>query len=98
MRLHCTCTCQNKGCDRHDHFYKCFHNKKACLTGVAQGRAGNLRGMDHLTNIFHHLKMNVLHFKIPISQVHLLLDESGKLNNQEMIKLIEIQIDLLMEF
>lgn len=77
---------------------KCFHNKKASLTGVAQGRAGNLRGMEHLTNIFNHLKMNVLHFKIPISQVHLMLDESGKLNNPEMIKMIETQIDLFMEF
>lgn len=77
---------------------KCFHNKKASLTGVAQGRAGNLRGMEHLTNIFNHLKMNVLHFKIPISQVHLMLDESGKLHNTEMMKMIETQIDLFLEF
>ena len=77
---------------------KCFHNKKACLTGVAEGRAGNLRGMEHLTNIFNHMKMNVLHFKIPISQVHLMLDESGKLTNPEMMKMIETQIDLFMEF
>ncbi|MBK6274286.1 MAG: hypothetical protein IPF58_06055 [Saprospirales bacterium] len=54
--------------------------------------------MEHLTNIFNHLKMNVLHLKIPISQVHLMLDESGKLNNPEMMKLIEQQIDLFMEF
>jgi NAD(P)H-dependent FMN reductase len=58
---------------------KCFHNKKVCLTGVAEGRAGNLRGMEHLTNIFNHIKMDVLHLKIPISQVHLMLDEAGKL-------------------
>lgn len=77
---------------------KCFHNKKACLTGVAEGRAGNLRGMEHLTNIFNHIKMNVLHFKIPISQVHLSLDESGKLVNPDVIKMIETQVDLFMEF
>lgn len=77
---------------------KCFHHKKACLTGVAEGRAGNLRGMEHLTNIFNHLKMDVLHLKIPISQVHLMLDESGRLNNTETIKMIETQIDLFMEF
>lgn len=77
---------------------KCFHNTKACLTGVAEGRAGNLRGMEHLTNIFNHMKMNVLHLKIPISQVHLMLDENGKLNNPEITKLIEQQIDLFMEF
>ena len=27
-----------------------FHGKKACLTGISTGRAGNLRGMDHLSN------------------------------------------------
>lgn len=77
---------------------KCFHNKKASLTGVAEGRAGNLRGMEHLTNIFNHLKMNVLHLKIPISQVHLMLDEGGKLQNKEMINFIESQVDLFLEF
>lgn len=77
---------------------KCFHNTKACLTGVAEGRAGNLRGMEHLTNIFNHMKMDVMHLKIPISQVHLMLDEHGKLNNPEIMKLIDTQIDLFMNF
>lgn len=77
---------------------KCFHNKKACLVGVAEGRAGNLRGMEHLTNIFNHMKMHVLHFKIPISQVHLHLDENGILQNQEYIRLIETQLALYLEF
>ena len=76
----------------------CFHNKKASLTGVAEGRAGNLRGIEHLTNIFNHMKMNVLHFKIPISQVHLMLDENGKLSNPEIVRLIDMQIDLLLDF
>ncbi len=77
---------------------KCFHNKKACLVGVAEGRAGNLRGMEHLTNIFNHLKMNVLHLKIPISQVHLYLDEAGKFSNEEIEKQIHQQLDLFLEF
>ena len=76
----------------------CFHNKKACLTGVAEGRAGNLRGMEHLTNIFNHIKMDVLHYKIPISQVHLLLDENGKFKEQEILNNIHHQIKLFMEF
>ena len=77
---------------------KCFHNKKASLTGVADGRAGNLRGMEHLTNIFNHMKMNVVHYKIPISQVSLHLDAEGKLKDADLMKMIETQIDLLMEF
>jgi chromate reductase, NAD(P)H dehydrogenase (quinone) len=53
-------------------------DKKAALVGVADGRAGNLRGMEHLTNILNHLKINVYHNKIPVSQVNKTLsDESG---------------------
>ncbi len=77
---------------------KCFHHKKACLTGVAEGRAGNLRGMEHLTNIFHHMKMDVLYQKIPISQVHQHLDEAGRLTNPEIMSMIEQQVDLFLEF
>src|SRR5215203_3917284 len=32
---------------------KCWWYKKAMLVGVADGRAGNLRGLDHMTNILH---------------------------------------------
>lgn len=77
---------------------KCFHNKKACLTGVADGRAGNLRGMEHLTNIFNHMKMNVLHFKIPISQVSTHLDAQGKLQSDEIKAMIDQQLDLMLDF
>lgn len=76
---------------------KCFHHKKACLVGVAEGRAGNLRGMEHLTNIFHHIKMEVFHYKIPISRVHLLVDENGNVDN-EIKQHIETQIDLFLKF
>jgi NAD(P)H-dependent FMN reductase len=68
------------------------------MVGVAAGRAGNLRGMEHLTNIFNHLKMNVLHLKIPISDVSNQLDENGNIHNQEINALIDKQIDLLLDF
>ena len=55
-----------------------FHGKKVCLIGVSDGRAGNLRGMDHLTNICGHMKMNVLNLKIPISSVGSLIDTDEK--------------------
>jgi NAD(P)H-dependent FMN reductase len=77
---------------------KCFHNKKASLTGVADGRAGNIRGMEHLTNIFNHLRMDVLYYKIPISQVSNHLDKNGKITDNEIVKMIDTQIDLLMKF
>ena len=70
----------------------CFHNKKAALVGVAAGRAGNLRGMDHLTNILNHLKMQVLPLKIPMSSIGNIIDENGQFNNPETIKILETQI------
>jgi len=59
---------------------KAWHGKKACLTGVATGRAGNLRGLDHLCAILMHCKINVLPNKLPISSVGKLLGEGGRLD------------------
>lgn len=56
---------------------KAWHFKKALLTGVATGRAGNLRGMDHLADVLHYLKMNVHYNKLPISVVDKVMDENG---------------------
>lgn len=47
-----------------------WNDKKACMVGVADGRAGNLRGMEHLTGILNYLKMHVYHNKLPISVVN----------------------------
>jgi NAD(P)H-dependent FMN reductase len=78
---------------------KCFHNKKACLVGVSDGRAGNLRGMEHLTNIFNHLRMNVMHLKLPLSQISSHLDAEGNLApNDEYLKMINDQIEMFLEF
>lgn len=55
-----------------------WQNKRACLVGVADGRAGNLRGMDHLTGILQYLKMHVYHDKLPISAVTRLFMEDNQ--------------------
>lgn len=77
---------------------RCFHNKKACLVGESAGRAGNLRGMDHLTNIFNHMKMEVLGLKIPMSSVHTHLDAEGEVITQEIIDMIDLQIKQFIQF
>ncbi len=69
-----------------------WKNKKAALVGVSTGRAGNLRGMDHFTHILHYLGVSVLPLKIPISSVHLLLQDKLHLTDQETIKTLEKQI------
>jgi len=50
-----------------------FAGKKVSLVGVASGRAGNLRGLDHLTGIFNYLKMLVMPLTLPISSVEKLI-------------------------
>ena len=57
-----------------------FAHKKVALIGVASGRAGNLRGMEHLTGLLNYLKMYVYHEKLPISQIEKLIDEDGELD------------------
>lgn len=50
-----------------------FDGKKACITGIASGRAGNLRGMDHLAEVLNHLGIHVHPNKNPISSIYKLL-------------------------
>lgn len=76
---------------------KSYHNKKAALVGVADGRAGNLRGMDDFTNVLNYLKINVLHSKIPISSVSKQFDLKGNFIAEETLELIDQQIDMFLK-
>jgi len=53
--------------------------KKAALVGVAAGRAGNLRGLEHLTGVLNYLQITVMPQQLPISGIGGQLDESGQL-------------------
>lgn len=57
-----------------DRLKETFHHKKVGMVGISDGRAGNLRGMEHLTGMFNYLKMTVFHNKLPISSVKTVLD------------------------
>lgn len=59
-----------------------FHHKKMGLIGVSTGRAGNLRGLDHLTGILHHMNAHVMPSVQPISSVHLYVNEKGEASNE----------------
>lgn len=76
----------------------CFHHKAAAMIGVAAGRAGNLRGMDHLTNVMHHIKVNVMPHKLPISSVHTLMNEEGEINDENTLSAIQSLIDDFIKF
>jgi NAD(P)H-dependent FMN reductase len=52
-----------------------LRGKKAALVGVADGRGGNLRGLDQLSGAFHYLGITVLPKHVMISGVgQLILD------------------------
>jgi NAD(P)H-dependent FMN reductase len=77
---------------------KVWWGKKALLTGVSSGRAGNLRGMEHLTGILHYMKVSVHHNKLPISVVNTLLNENGELTDANTLHSINIQLDEFVQF
>ena len=77
---------------------KAWWGKKALLTGVSVGRAGTLRGMEHLTGVLHYLKMTVYHDKLPISVVNRLLGADGKLNDPATLKAAARQLDDFIAF
>ena len=66
--------------------------KKAALIGIASGRAGNIRGLDHLTGVLHYLGMHILPNKLPISSVLSILDTDGTVKDENTIKALEKQI------
>lgn len=75
-----------------------FSGKKAALVGIATGRAGNLRGMDHLTDVLMHLGVNVMHNRLPVSTFNALLDENRKIKDANTWKAIEKHQAQLLKF
>ena len=76
---------------------KVWNYKKALLTGVATGRAGNLRGMDHLSDTLHYMKMNVFYNKLPISVVDKVMDEEGHFN-EDTLQAVNFQLNEFIDF
>lgn len=68
-------------------------HKNALLTGVSTGRAGNLRGLDHLTGILHHIKVTVHPNQLPISVVDKLMDSEGHFTDPNTLQAIHQQLD-----
>jgi chromate reductase len=77
---------------------KAWWGKKALLTGVSTGRAGNLRGMEHLTGILNYMKVTVHHNKLPISVVNTLLNGNGEVSDTRTLQTIDTQLEEFMEF
>jgi Predicted flavoprotein len=73
-------------------------NKKALLTGVSTGRAGNLRGMDHITGILNYMKMIVHPNKLPISVIDKVMNGHGTITDKNTLLAIDQQVDEFINF
>ena len=79
-------------------YRKTWWGKKALLTGVATGRGGNLRGLEHLTSILHYLKVVVHPNKLPISLVDKMLNDEGAIQDPGTLSAIDAQISEFIQF
>lgn len=70
-----------------------WNNKHACLVGVSDGRAGNLRGMDHLNGVLQYLKMHVFHNKLPISLIAKIMTSEGNFIEENQLNVCRQQIE-----
>ena len=75
-----------------------WHDKDACLVGIADGRAGNLRGLEHLTGILNYLQMHVYHNKLPISSITNLIDNEGRFTNPVQLQACRHQVEGFLKF
>ncbi len=77
---------------------KVWHHKKVALVGVSTGRAGNLRGMEHLTGSLLHMKMLVHPNRLPISVVNKLMNAEDRFTDENTIAAIRTQLNEFLNF
>jgi chromate reductase len=77
---------------------KCWWFKKAMLVGLSDGRAGNIRGLEHMTAILHYLKVHVLYNKVLLSKINDEIDKKGALLKPETELLIIEQVEDFLKF
>ena len=66
--------------------------KKALLTGVATGRGGNIRGLEHLTGTLNYLNVFVHPNRLPLSLVHEKMDINTGILEKQTSDAIDLQI------
>ena len=77
---------------------KSWWYKKAMLVGISDGRAGNVRGIEHMTAILNYLKVNVLYNKLILSRINDEINTAGNLIKPETQRLMEQQVEQFMVF
>lgn len=75
-----------------------FHHKKAALAGLAAGKFGNVRGIDHFTGVLNYLQVDVLPFKVHIPRAGQQLENFSTFRNSRDGREIQNQIDQFIQF
>ena len=75
-----------------------FQDKKAALVGLATGKYGNIRGIEHLTGICNYINLHVLPLKIHIPAIHTEFNEEGDLFKEDTLKFTNDQMDRFIKF
>lgn len=73
--------------------HKIWWHKRALITGISSGRAGNLRGNDHLSAVLNYLKITVHPNQLPISVIDKLIDAHGNITDENTLMAIHQQLD-----
>jgi NAD(P)H-dependent FMN reductase len=74
-----------------------LRGKKIGLVGIANGRGGNLRGLDQLTAAIHYLNMYVYPRHLPLSLMKERMDEKGQFK-QETIQALANHVQGMIDF
>lgn len=75
-----------------------LRGKKMALVGLANGRSGNLRGIDSLTGALHYLGITVYPKNMPISLIREKMDAQGQLSDEATLKAIRMQMEGFLQF
>ncbi len=75
-----------------------FKNKKAALVGVATGRAGNIRGLEHFTSVLMFMGVTVMPTLLPISGFNKMVDENEAITDPGTLSAIDKQIEAFLNF
>jgi NAD(P)H-dependent FMN reductase len=73
-------------------------DKKALLVGVSSGRAGNLRGLIHLTGMLNYLNITVHPNQLPISRVETLFNAENSIIDNDTLKVTNMHIEEFLNY
>jgi NAD(P)H-dependent FMN reductase len=73
-----------------------FSGKKVLLVGCATGRAGNLRGLDHFTEIMMHMGSFVYPRRLPISGLGRLVEDNELRDRPTLDAIIKVMNDFVL--